>query len=133
MPRPIKPRKIGYIPQHKLFVPYDKKRLSNDTILLLHDELEALRLKDIEHLNQNEAAEVMGVSRQTFQLILDSAHQKVATALVEGQAIKIEGGNYTLSERAHRCPQCGKIHQTNAIIEGNCNRKRRRCRNCRNE
>ncbi|QVK17390.1 DUF134 domain-containing protein [Mycoplasmatota bacterium] len=128
MPRPIKPRKIGYIPQNKMFVPYGKKIEFNDYIILLHDELEAIRLKDIENLHQNECAEIMDVSRQTFQLIIDSARKKVARALIEGNPIKIEGGHYTLSKYTQKCPECGKIHKTESFS----NHKRRCCGNCQN-
>lgn len=133
MPRPVKPRKIGYVPENKLFIPYGKKTNLSDNILLLHDELEAMRLKDIENLHQSECAEIMDVSRQTFQLIIDSARKKVTSALIEGKPIKIEGGHYTLSKCTHRCPTCGQIHQTDPLIEGNGNRKGRRCRNCLNK
>lgn len=132
MPRPVKPRKIGYVPQNKIFVPLGKKAGLNDSTLLLHDELEAMRLKDIENLHQNECAEIMDVSRQTFQLIIDSARKKVANALIEGNPIKIEGGHYTLSKYAQRCPKCGKIHQTDTFIEGKTKRKKRCCHNCQN-
>jgi len=131
MPRPIKPRKIGYIPKNKLFVPHDIKGDLNDTILLLHDELEAIRLKDIEELNQNECADMMNISRQTFQLIIDSAHKKIATALVEGKPIKIDGGHYILSQYAHRCLKCGNMHQTDTLIDGNEHRRKRFCHKCK--
>jgi len=54
------------------------------------EELEALRLKDLEELDQNECAERMDTSQSTFQRILSSAREKISKALVEGQAIKIE-------------------------------------------
>jgi predicted DNA-binding protein (UPF0251 family) len=129
MPRPIKPRKIGYIPRYKLFHPAGKVDNSNEYITLLHDELEALRLKDIENLNQMECAKIMEVSRQTFQLIIESAHRKTASALVEGKSLKITGGNYILSEYSQKCPQCGQIHRSETRLNGPCQR-RRRCRNC---
>lgn len=58
---------------------------------LLPEELEALRLADLEGLYQEEAAERMGISRATFQRILSHAHRQVALALVEGQALNLEG------------------------------------------
>ena len=132
MPRPIKPRKIGYIPKHKLFVPEGNNDDVNDYILLSHDELEALRLKDIENLHQIECAKIMDISRQTFQLIIDSAHRKVATALVEGRVLKISGGNYILTHFSQKCPTCGLVHQSEALTNGR-QRRRRRCRNCQNK
>ncbi len=53
------------------------------------DEFEAIRLADLEGLYQDEAAEKMQISRQTFGRIINSAHQKIAEALVLGKAIKI--------------------------------------------
>ncbi|PIZ88114.1 MAG: hypothetical protein COX91_01955 [Candidatus Nealsonbacteria bacterium CG_4_10_14_0_2_um_filter_39_15] len=53
------------------------------------DELEALRLCDLENLEQTEAAKKMKVSQSTLQRILTSAHKKIAEALIEGKAIKI--------------------------------------------
>jgi uncharacterized protein len=60
-------------------------------VLLLPDELEALRLAHLEGLSQSDAAERMGVSRSTFQRTLERAHRQVSLALVEGQALLLEG------------------------------------------
>lgn len=54
------------------------------------DELEAIRLADLEGLYQNKAAEQMKISRQTFGRIISSAHKKIAEALINGKAIKID-------------------------------------------
>ncbi|WP_288185816.1 DUF134 domain-containing protein [uncultured Sporomusa sp.] len=62
------------------------------------EELEAIRLKDVRGFEQAVCASVMGLSRPTFQRILQSARIKVAMALVEGRAIIIEGGNYRLKD-----------------------------------
>lgn len=56
------------------------------------EELEAIRLKDVEGLEQESCAERMGISRPTYHRILASARAKVAKALVEGKAIRVEGG-----------------------------------------
>jgi len=61
------------------------------------DEFEAIRLADLEGLYQEPAAEKMSVSRQTFGRIIESAHQKVAEALVRGKALM------RWSSRRHRC------------------------------
>jgi predicted DNA-binding protein (UPF0251 family) len=55
------------------------------------DELEALRLADLEGCYQEDAAKAMGVSRQTFARIVESARRKVAEALVNGKALRIDG------------------------------------------
>lgn len=57
------------------------------------DELEALRLADLDGLYQETAAARMGVSRQTFGNIIERAHRKVADALVNAKALRIEGGH----------------------------------------
>ena len=54
------------------------------------DEFESIRLRDHEGLYQEQAAEKMGISRQTFGRILESAHKKIADALIHGKAIRID-------------------------------------------
>ena len=56
------------------------------------DELEALRLADLENLSHEEVGEMMKVSRATAGRILAEARRKTATALVHGWAIRVEGG-----------------------------------------
>jgi predicted DNA-binding protein (UPF0251 family) len=67
------------------------------------DELEAVRLKDLEGLEQEQGAEKMNVSRPTFQRILSSARQKLADALLNGKALKFQGGNFELINCRFRC------------------------------
>jgi predicted DNA-binding protein (UPF0251 family) len=73
-----------------------------DQIILHHEELEALRLADLEGLIQAEAAEYMGVSRSTFQRIVTQARRQVALALVEGCALCVEGGTFKVSSSRRR-------------------------------
>ena len=68
------------------------------TIILRLEEVEAIRLVDLEGLDQEAAAMEMGVSRKTLWNDLKSARKKVATALVNGYAMRIEGGNYVVRE-----------------------------------
>ena len=63
------------------------------------DELEAIRLADLEGMYQEDAASRMSVSRQTFGNILTSAHKKIADCLVNSKALKIEGGVIKMMER----------------------------------
>jgi predicted DNA-binding protein (UPF0251 family) len=63
-----------------------------EQIDLTVDELEAIRLTDLEGLYQADAAEKMNISRQTLGRIISSAHKKIADALVNGKALLIEGG-----------------------------------------
>ncbi len=67
-------------------------------VSLTVDELEAVRLADLQGLYQSDAAEKMNISRQTFGRILESAHKKIADALVHGKALRIEGGPVELIE-----------------------------------
>ena len=62
-----------------------------EEIELAQDEVEAMRLTDIEDLDQAEAAERMGVSRQTLGNIIARAHKKVALAIMQGKALRISG------------------------------------------
>jgi predicted DNA-binding protein (UPF0251 family) len=76
------------------------------TINLTLDELEAVRLTDLEQLYQADAAEKMNVSRQTLGNIIKSAHKKIAEALIQGKAIRIEGGAIEHVRNKYFCPEC---------------------------
>jgi len=92
--RPILDKIVNTIP---LFVYYKPQGVSLgklEEIVLTLEEIEAFNLKDRENLEQVEAAREMGISRSTFQRLLKSARKKVITAIIEGKAIKFEGGNY---------------------------------------
>lgn len=72
------------------------------------DELEALRLADLEGLYQEDAAARMGVSRPTLGRILEAGRRKVAEALVLGKALRIEGGPVVARPRRGHCPRCAQ-------------------------
>lgn len=78
-----------------------------DEVSLGIDELEAIRLKDLEGLDQEEAAKRMNLSQSTFQRLLSAAREKVARALVEGRALRIVGGHYQIVPRILSCAACG--------------------------
>ena len=82
------------------------------------EELEAIRLKDLEGKEQVECAEIMKLSRPTFQRVLYSAHAKIALALVEGREICIKGGNYIQKERNFQCLSCNEIWSAKPCAEG---------------
>ncbi|MDP8236886.1 MAG: DUF134 domain-containing protein, partial [Candidatus Erginobacter occultus] len=107
MPRPLKYRFVEGHPPSDYFKPRGVPLASLEVAVLTLDEFEALRLADYEGLYQEPAAEKMGVSRQTFGKIVESARKKVADALVNSKAIRIEGGVYRTSrwERLF-CPAC---------------------------
>jgi predicted DNA-binding protein (UPF0251 family) len=74
-------------------------------ITLTVDEFEAIRLTDLEGLYQEQAAKKMNISRQTLGRILESAHKKIADALVNGKALLIEGGPVDLTGLAAAQPE----------------------------
>ncbi|MCF6460888.1 DUF134 domain-containing protein [Clostridium sp. Cult3] len=115
MARPIKCRKVEFLPSTTSFVPLGKDEEETKAINLKVEELEAMRLKDIEGLTQQECAEEMGISRQTFQNIIDSGRKKVAQALIEGRGINIKGGNYVFAHCRLKCKSCNKTYEVDLI------------------
>lgn len=107
MVRPKKRRRIEHIPNIELFKPAGIPNSQLEVYKLTFEELESLRLKDIEGLDNNGCADRMNVSRTTFQRILGSARNKVAKALINGGSLHIEGGHYKLAKRKFRCDNCG--------------------------
>jgi predicted DNA-binding protein (UPF0251 family) len=101
-----------------------------EEVRLTIDQMEAIRLADLEGLSQEEAGTKMGVSRATFGRIVQQARRVVAEALVHGKAILLEGGNYQLNStnpkfgcrachfvwdkecedgKPEKCPSCGNL------------------------
>jgi len=103
MPRPTKWRRVASMPQVTYFKPAGIPASTLESVALSVEELEAIRLKDLEGLQQEECAERMRISRPTFHRVLESARQKVADALINGEAIRIEGGNFALASQRFRC------------------------------
>lgn len=106
MPRPKKCRRVDFFPKYTYFKPRGRVIEEMEEVVLNLEELEAMRLKDIEELNQEQCAKRMHVSRQTFQNIIDSARKKVTLALTEGKAINITGGIYSSKECTVTCLDC---------------------------
>jgi predicted DNA-binding protein (UPF0251 family) len=92
MARPCKCRRIGGPPQADYFKPRGVPLADLPEVNLTMDEFEAVRLADLLGLYQEEAARRMDVSRQTFGNIIESARKKIADAIVNAKALKIEGG-----------------------------------------
>ncbi len=109
MPRPCKCRRVRADPPCKLFKPAGVPGRGLPRVTLGLDEVEALRLADVEGLYHDAAAAEMGVSRATFGRLIEQARRKVATALLHGQALAMEGGPITrVDEREFRCADCGE-------------------------
>ncbi len=110
MGRPVKWRRIEQMPSFRHFSPdLPKSRGEPEEIILLVEELEAIRLKDQEMLEQEACAEQMQVSRATFQRILTTARSKIADSLIQGKAILISGGNFTRNICRVKCLDCGAV------------------------
>jgi predicted DNA-binding protein (UPF0251 family) len=92
LPRPTKPRAVRHDPEVVHFKPAGVPMRLLQEVTLGLDELEALRLADLENLSHEEVGEMMNVSRATAGRILAEARRKTATALVHGWAIRVEGG-----------------------------------------
>ncbi|MCK4336270.1 MAG: DUF134 domain-containing protein [Candidatus Aenigmarchaeota archaeon] len=99
MPRPRIPRRVWFRPDVTYYKPAGAPMAGLQEVILTMDEFEAIRLKDYEDVSQTEAAKKMGISQPTFQRIYESARKKLADAIVNGKAIRIEGGQYRMMGR----------------------------------
>lgn len=107
MARPKCTRLVSDFPNTTFFKPRGIPLVELEEVTLAVDEHEALRLADLEGLYQEDAALKMNISRPTFGRIIESAHKKVADALINGKAIRIEGGAVTIAQkRAFECSDC---------------------------
>jgi len=109
MPRPPIERSVGGVPRVTLFKPAAVPGRALEQLSLAVDELEAIRLVDLEGLSHEQAASAMGVSRQTVGRVLERGRAKVAEALVFGKAILIGGGQYRVEPRQLCCWVCGAV------------------------
>lgn len=107
MPRPKECRRVGCVPDKNYFKPKGIPALELEEVVLTLDEFEAIRLSDYKSMYQEDAAKQMNISRQTFGRIIESAHKKIADVLINGKALKIEGGDVSVDEMKRiRCPHC---------------------------
>lgn len=89
MPRPRMWRRVRFNPNVTYFKPQGVPLRMLDVVELTTEEMEAFRLRHLQDLDQQQAAEKMETSTSTYQRILYSASEKIADALVNGKAIKI--------------------------------------------
>jgi len=118
---PYRKRRIWQPPQFRNFKPSGIPSRALESIVLTVDEYEAIRLADHLGLEHQAAAECMHISRPTFTRLIEQARRKVATALVEGKELIIEGGNVDFVNTLAHCHDCGETIQKpiNEAIE-NC-------------
>lgn len=125
MSRPRKHKKVCCLPESNLYGPV-KSHAAEEMIVMTVEEYESIRLIDLEALTQEECAERMQVARATVQSIYKEAKYKIAESLVNGNILKIEGGDYKLYNekerqigcsrcRKRRCEQIGKGIEVNKI------------------
>ena len=107
MPRPRRNRRITCYPETTYFKPLGIPMQKLKQIVLSFEEFEALRLKNFLEKDQKEIAEKMGVSQSTVHRMLMQAYKKIAEAIVQSKAIKIEGGNFIMEQE--KKSQEGKI------------------------
>lgn len=103
MSRPFKCCRVCCVPGVTYFKPAGIPLRVLDENRISVEEMEAIRLRDLEHLEQVQGAQKMNISRPTFQRILASARKKIADSLLSGKALRIEGGNYELAASRFRC------------------------------
>lgn len=128
MPRPRICRRVGLQPNVTYFKPAGIRVIDLDEAILAVEEFEAVRLKDLLGFEQEKCAKMMGISQPTFHRLVASARKKIADAVVNGKAIRIEGGSFKFARpgsggtargaaaaaaRAEKCvcPKCGHRQQ----------------------
>lgn len=104
------------------YKPFGIPKNALESVTLLYDEYESIRLLDYLGLNQEQAAEKMNVSRPTLTRIYDTARKTIAEAFVTGKMILIEGGEVRFDKKWFRCKRCYKL------VDGLENHNK--CRNC---
>jgi len=108
MVRPKKNRLVAFNPEISYFKPRGIPMVDLEEVQLTVDERESIRLSDLLGLSYEEAGQRMGVSRATFGRIIQRARKVIADALINGKAINVDGGNYTLIEEEVRLFSCDK-------------------------
>ena len=102
MPRPKKWRKVCCLPENRSFGPVPGFGQTppevTQPVIMTVDEYEAVRLIDLEGMNQEACAEKMRIARTTVQSIYAEARKKLADSLVNGKLLRIEGGDYELCD-----------------------------------
>lgn len=115
MARPVKCRRVASLPEVTFFKPAGTPLRELEDVGLTVEEAEAIRLRDLEGLRHQQCAERMHISRPTFHRVLRSARRKVADVLLNGKALRIEGGSFALDRQPFRC--CVDGHEWHVRFE----------------
>ena len=130
MVRKVK-RVVSCLPKATYYKPREIPMCKLAIINLSIEELEAIRLCDLLQIAQDEAADMMGISRKTFWNDLQKARQKVVDALVNGKAIQISGGDYV---KSGECTIEFLCHSCNHTWVSPCHEKRpENCPRCNSD
>jgi predicted DNA-binding protein (UPF0251 family) len=124
MPRPIKKRIVDQPPLYTSFKPAGVRRIGLLQVALALDEYEALRLADYLHMDHEEAAVEMEISRPTFTRLLEKAREKLSSFIIEGKELRIGGGSIHFRENVMNCSDCGHMFKIEFSEEP------ARCPNC---
>ena len=125
MPNRRRNRRIAMLPPMEGYKPFGIPMRELESIVLLYEEFEAIRLTDYENLNQEEAAERMNISRPTFTRIYEKARKNIAKAFIEGKAIIMQGGTYVTEDYWYKCHECYETMNTLKPIK--------QCRKCESD
>jgi len=102
MVRPRRLRTIFFQPDITYFKPVGVPMIHLKEVMLSFDELEAIRLMDSEGLSQVQVAKRMKISQSTLSRLLKEGRKKLADAIIRGNAIKIQGGNFKMVQPTGR-------------------------------
>lgn len=112
MPNRIRRRRISMLPPMEGYKPFGIPMRELESVNLLFEEFEAIRLADYENLTQEEASAKMHISRPTFTRLYERARKNIAKAFVEGKAIIIRGGSYVAENYWYKCHECNETMVT---------------------
>jgi hypothetical protein len=102
MSRPRKFRRIRFQPSSRFFKPAGIPIRNLQERILTLTETEAIRLIDLEELEQEKAAKKMKVSQPTLSRLLKSARKKLADSIINSKSIKIQGGRFKMMGKGRR-------------------------------
>ncbi|MFH1307796.1 MAG: DUF134 domain-containing protein [archaeon] len=104
MVRPRRCRRIFFKPDATYFKPAGVRMHHLEEIVLTYDEAEALRLIDVEEMPQEQAAKKMNISQPTLSRLIKSGRKKLADAVINSKAIRVEGGNFEFKGKRFTSP-----------------------------